>query len=203
MTVTSRGGTLARHAVGSVLVALLLAFATVQHLTAQERTDGEANAHEEHHANSVGLFLGASTTTEELREGVPSSSFTVGVGYERHLSSLLGLGLKVDFAFGDFERTALLAVPLFIHPVGGLRLVAAPAVEFAVEAELQPPMMNEEPAREDSLEIATDNSFAFRVGGAYEIEVGEGWSLAPELNTDFIIGNEVTFVYGLSIDYGF
>lgn len=201
----SSGGGAAGRAVRGVLVALLCSAATVHRLQAQEPegSEGEANAEEEYHANHIALFLGSSTTTEEVPEGSSATSFTLGADYERRLSGLIGLGLLVDFAIGDFERTALLGVPLFVHPVGGLRLVAAPAVEFASEAESESPDMNGEAAQEESSERESETGFAFRLGVGYEFELGERWSLAPEFNTDFISGKSATLVYGLSLGLGF
>ncbi len=183
-----------------MLVALLLAGATLRQLPAQER-EGE-DAHEEHHANSIGLFLGASTAVGDVSEGSATTSFTLGAGYERRVSELLGLGLLVDFAFGDFERAALLGVPLFIHPTRRLRLVAAPAVEIE-EVAVPHQEIAAESSEEEPSEAESGVGFAFRVGLAYELELGEGWSLTPEFNTDFFGGHTATLVYGLAVEYGF
>ena len=47
-----------------------------------------------------------------------------------------------------------------------------------------------------------DYKFLFRVGAAYEFEIGEKWAITPEFNVDFVDNSEV-YVYGLSFGYKF
>ena len=51
----------------------------------------------------LALFLGATTPTESASE----TSFTIGADYERRLPGIWGVGGLVDFAIGDFKRTAI------------------------------------------------------------------------------------------------
>jgi hypothetical protein len=95
---------------------------------------GEAAAHEEaeagHHANHIALFTGA--TTENV-EGGTSSSFSLGLDYERRLSTLIGLGIGGEVVFEGDEREGLLGVLLNFHATRGLILGFGPGVEFAKE----------------------------------------------------------------------
>lgn len=44
----------------------------------------------------------------------------------------------------------------------------------------------------------SDWEFVFRTGIGYEFEIAEIWALTPQLNIDFVDGEE-KFVYGISV----
>jgi len=104
--------------------------------------------------------------------------FSIGVDYEYRLNPLLGLGGIAEYTGGEHE-TAIAAAALFIHPFKMLRLVLGPGFEFEGD----------------------EKEFLLRVGAAYQILVGK-LTLAPELNVDFVDGNE-NLVYGISLGLGF
>ena len=83
------------------------------------------------------------------------------MSYEYRLNQLFGIGGIVEYASGVL-REWVLAVPLFLHPYKGWRFLVAPGVEI--------------PDNEG------DNEFLFRVGAAYEFEIGEKWAITPEFN---------------------
>jgi len=129
---------------------------------------------EEGHLNRVGFFIGATTKTNGDTEAA------VGVEYERHLTELFGLGLLVEWEPG-FEERFLTAPAFFIHPVGDLQFVLAPGVQF-----------------EDG-----HGHFVFRVGAAWEFELGRGFSLAPAINYDFVESEHDAISYGLVVSFSF
>ena len=136
-------------------------------------TDSETR---QHHRNMVELFIG---NTYEDAHDEAENGFTAGLTYERRLSDLLGVGGFYEYAGSDFEKWSI-GAPLFIHLYKGWRLTLAPGLEH----------------RED------DDEFLFRTGVAYEIELSERWALIPELNVDFVDG-EQAYVFGLSFGFGF
>lgn len=157
---------------------------------------------EEHHAgyhpNHIALFVGASTRTGEAPEGGSRTGFTIGLDYERRLTSVIGLGLLVDYVPGEIGRAVLLAVPLYLRPVGGLGLTLAPGVEFEEEE------AEELETRSSETEDAhTSTNFAFRLGAFYSFPLTSMFSLVPQFNADFISGGDTTLVYGLSFGFGF
>ncbi|MHC4848885.1 MAG: hypothetical protein ACYTEG_10580 [Planctomycetota bacterium] len=129
---------------------------------------------EERKKNVLRGFVGATTKGDRTE-----ASFAAI--YERRLTHVWAVGLVVEFTPSLQER--LVTVPsLFIHPYKGLALTVAPGVEV-----------------EDD-----EVSFLVRLGAAWDFELGEGWSIAPELNIDLVEGGEdIPFVYGLSLGKDF
>jgi len=124
--------------------------------------------------HGIELFLG--NTHEDGEDG-----FSVGLSYEYRLNQLFGIGGIVEYVSGDL-REWVLAVPLFLHPYKGWQFLVAPGVDIP--------------------DNDGDNEFLFRVGAAYEFEIGEKWAITPEFNVDFVDNSEV-LVYGLSFGYKF
>lgn len=107
-------------------------------------------------------------------DGDGEASF--GLSYERRLNSAFGLGALAEYTNG---REWVLAVPFNWHVTESWKLMVAPGVEF-----------------EDG-----DSEYLTRVGTSYEFKFS-GWSLAPELNVDFV-GGEVKTVVGVSVGWEF
>jgi len=162
---------------GALLTALVL-FPAITF--AQEEEEAPAKNH-------ISVFVGA---TIEPREET-KASFTLGADYERRLSELWGVGALVDLALGSTERTALFGVPVYVHPIEPLELHAAPAVEFSQERD-----------SEGEPEGDSETKFAVRLGGGYEFELAR-FSIAPEVNIDFVNGEDPTLVFGLAFGWGF
>lgn len=120
------------------------------------------------------LFLGG-TYAEEADENF----LTVGATYEYRLVDLVGIGAFGEYAGGDLDAWSF-GAPFFVHPYRELRIVLAPGFEHK----------------------EGENEFLFRVGIGYDFPVTGRWSLAPELNADFVDG-EVNLVYGVSIGVSF
>jgi hypothetical protein len=163
---------------------------------------GEGEAHEEHgeegehhghayHPNEVGFFTGV--TNEKGHD----AEFSIGFEYERRLSQRWGIGGL--FEYTDGLRNRIFAVPVYWHPGGGWKLIAAPGVEHHDGRGV---VLN--PHKSDGpVEIDEDETyFLFRLGAAYDIHLGGSWGLAPGVNLDFVEGERV-LVYGVSLTYGF
>jgi hypothetical protein len=158
------------------LVGALYILFTAYHLFAVEQTHETHQGSEHYHKNSVGLFLG--NTYEDSDHG-SENGFTVGFSYERRFIKLLGIGGFYEYAGGDFDKWSI-GVPLFIHPYKGLRFQIAPGLEH----------------RE------SDDEFLFRLGVAYDFNISEQLAIVPEVNVDFVDGEEA-FVFGLTLGVGF
>ena len=127
----------------------------------------------EEERNTLGLFLGVTD-----KDGETAGS--VGVKYERHLDERYGLGVILEFTPVLQERFVTLPA-LFVHPWRELSVTLAPGFQ-----------------NEDS-----ETSFVLRTGVGWDFELGRSFSLAPELNYDFVEGGENAVVLGLTLGYSF
>jgi len=157
-----------------LMMVLLLLLVPVK-IPAEEAEHGSKEKELEHR-HLIGLFIG--DTHEEEENGI-----TVGLGYEYRLNQLLGIGGIVEYAGVDFKELLVIA-PLYLHPYKGWLFVVAPGVAIPKK------------------HSGDDVEFLFRVGAAYEFEIGEKWALTPELNVDFV-DNREALVFGLSFGYKF
>jgi hypothetical protein len=145
----------------------------------------ESGGTDEEHRNAVELFLGGVTETDDSSTGLG-----VGLGYVRHLSSRWGLGVTGELSTSDVSRDWLAIVPVYLFPVGGLALLAGPAIEGSEEKP------------EDGGEAERTTNVGVRFGAAWEFELGKRFTLSPEVNLDVIDGG-TTWVYGLAVGVGF
>jgi len=121
----------------------------------------------------ISVFAGGTDIT-----GESETAFTLGVDYEYRVNRILGLGFIAERAFGEIDSTTLFAVA-DIHLWRGLVTQLGTGVE-----------------------ISHGNTyFAARLGALYEFEVGEGFTLAPQLHYDF--SEEDSLVFGISIGRAF
>ena len=171
--------------------------ASQEHTTGPHEAAEEAPEAEEHHKNALGVFLGG-THAEDQTQG------TIGLEYERHLASRVGLVLAFEYADGDL-REYILGAGVAVNPVGGLKFTVGAGLERRpVEEE-----HGEENEGEHAVEVASteggggrESLFIFRLGVTYEFELGERWYLAPQFNLDFVDGETVE-VFGVSVGFGF
>jgi hypothetical protein len=172
------GKVVTKHAVIFGLALLVLSWVAAP-LMAQESTEAE-----QEHRNAVELFIGGVTETDESATGLG-----VGLGYVRHLSTMWGLGVSAELSSTDVSRDWVVIIPVYLYPTGGLVLWTGPAIEGS----------------KDMSEGGGDNerstNLGVRFGTAWEFEVGERFTLSPEVNLDLIDGS-VTWVYGLSFGVG-
>ena len=133
----------------------------------------EEKGHEEHFGpHRIELLLG--NTHDDGENG-----FTIGVGYEYRISPLVGVGGLIESVTGE-DREWILLVPVLFHPYKGWRFLLGPGFEG---------------------NRTKDNEFVFRVGAAYEFEIGR-WAIAPQFNLDFVDNRKVP-VFGVSFVYAF
>ena len=159
-----------------VFVGALYLLITAPHLLAAEH-DQASHPDAEHHQNNVAEFF-VGNTYEDTHHG-SENGFTVGLTYERRLSSLWGVGGVYEYAAGDFDKWSI-SVPLFIHPYKGWRFQLAPGVEHK----------------------KSEDEFLLRIGAAYEFMLSDRWMLIPEIAVDVVDGDEA-IVYGLAFGFGF
>jgi opacity protein-like surface antigen len=157
---------------------LALCFCVIP-LTAQEAETDEAE-----YRSSFELFVGGVTETEESASG-----FGVGVEYNYRLSSRWSIGVEaIEISTTDVSRDWLVVFPVYFHITESFGVKAGPGLEGSLEKS------------EDGSESKTQ--FALRLGAGYEFELGERFTITPEINADLIGGN-VTWVYGLSFGLRF
>jgi len=75
---------------------LLMAVLMPRSVSADSTHGGHLDSHNLQ-PNVIALFVGV--TSEDRREG----AFTLGLEYERHLSTNFGIGVIVEHAFGDLD----------------------------------------------------------------------------------------------------
>lgn len=150
------------------------------HQAAEEHGEEHGQEHGEHfHANHLALFIG-STEAEEHHGEKGDRDFTLGVDYERRLSSLFGIGGMFDWVV-EGRREWLLGPIGFLHPYKGLKFFAAPCYQHIREGE--------------------EDEFVFRIGAGWDFEIGK-YALTPELIYDFA-SEQNFFVFGVAIGRGF
>jgi len=162
----------------------------------QAETENARGAREEHgdhefHKNGVFLFLGG--TTESTSDD-PTTSFTLGVEYERRFSRRVGVAVAAEAVLSGEGREALFGLLLVLHPVGGLGLAAGPGMEIGKDHQAE----HGEEGGDD-----TEVSAAFRVGVLYDFEVGSRYTIAPAVFIDFIDGKDPALVWGVELGVGF
>lgn len=135
--------------------------------------------------NAIEVLLGATSETDPT-----STAFTIGLGYLRGLSPLFSVGVAAEFAASNTVREWLLFGLGYVHPVGGLALGTGPGYELTRERE------------EEGEVIETSNEVVWRFMAAWEFEVGERYTISPEVNLD-LVESEVVWVYGVAFGVNF
>ena len=107
------------------------------------------------------------------------SGGTVGVDYEYRTSQFLGLGAVVEHAFEQIDATTVLAVA-DLHLTHHVILQTGPGIEF----------------------VDGENEFVYRLGALYEFELGDGYTLSPQLHHDWTTGEDA-YVAGVALGVGF
>jgi len=142
----------------------------------------EGESHEgDHHAIphswiafSIGYALERKRTEDE-------EASAIGVEYGYRFSEKWGVGAVAEALGSDTVRDASVVIPLSFHPYAGWRLFTGPGVEFGEE----------------------QNDWMLRFGGGYEFELGNRWTLAPEVVYDVIESGKRTYTFGLAFGRGF
>ena len=109
-----------------------------------------------------------------FNHGESNASF--GLSYERRVTKRFGVGGLVEYTNG---REWVFAVPFSWRITEPWKVMVAPGWEH-----------------EDG-----ENTYLTRVGTSYEFEIGD-WTLAPEVNFDFVDG-DTAYVVGVSLGWAF
>jgi hypothetical protein len=165
--------------ISSLLLSLLLLAGLRSPLMAQETAEEESR-------NSVELFLGAVTETDESTTG-PG----IGIEYKRRLSDRWSLGIEaLELSTNDVSRDWVVVVPAYYRLVKGLGVKAGVGLEGS------------QSKPEDGGASESETQFLVRFGAGWELELGRRFTLTPEVNVD-LVGGAVTLVYGASLGLGF
>ncbi|MDH4130016.1 MAG: hypothetical protein OEV44_14760, partial [Spirochaetota bacterium] len=115
---------LRKKLVGIIIVILITAFISLGSSNKSIASEGKDHNHH------IAIFLGL--TYNKHLELDKQTFFVAGADYEYRLpfaSRLLGLTAIFDMTFAT-HKVKLLAGGLVLHPYGGLKLIAAPGMEF-------------------------------------------------------------------------
>ena len=105
------------------------------------------------------------------------SGLSLGIEYEMRLNESFGIGVLAEHTSGDLDIWVY-AIPLAYH-IRSWKFYIAPGV----------------------VDGSHGSESLVRLGGAYAFEVGS-WEIAPQLNAEFVEGNEA-LVLGITIGKGF
>lgn len=172
----------------SISAILLMSF-----LTSYSQVTPEDNATEqEEHINAyhAGIFTGFTTNNKNNE-----TSFTLGLDYEYRMlmtDYYLGLGLLIEGVFAN-NKESLIGIPIYFHPVGGLKIYIAPGFIFGVE-----PI--ESATGETKNNTKSVSNFLFRFGAGYDFHLGM-FSISPGVAIDIVRG-QTSYVYGLTFGLG-
>ena len=100
---------------------------------------------------------------------------------EYRFAQHVGIGVVAERTFSVEHDPSLLLVPITLHPVGGLRVLLGPGIEF---------------------EEGSSGQFAWRTGLGWDFSVGRSLFLTPGVNADLVNG-DWNFTYGVQLGYGF
>ena len=130
----------------------------------------------------LGVIIGHAE--EENAEGDFESGTVVGVEYVHQFHPRWALGgvFEIESFGNNHKRHAILAMPVSFYARPRWRLYAAAGIEFS------------EPWK-------ADKAMA-RLGTSYEFPLGDGWTLAPEVQVDFVQGGTTVYVFALALGFG-
>ena len=153
---------------------LIIALLSVQWsnvAVAGDKDDPHKKKHNKHHSNThIALFVGTASTDGH-------SNLSLGSDLEYRLpvlSNIIGVGAVADAVISDHSHL-LAAGGLFIHPVGGVKLVMAPGAGFE----------------------EGHSAFVMRTGVSYDMHFN-ALSISPTFNLDFSEGH-TTQIFGIAI----
>ncbi len=130
---------------------------------------------EEVHLFHAALLLGGTHNGER-------NALTFGGDIEFRPTRPVGIGLTAEHVNEPF-RENVWVVPVIVHPTHGLKLSVGPGLERVVEP---------------GPDHLTAQHALLRVGASYEVPLGHGWTLDPDIAIDFVEGERV-LVYAVAI----
>ena len=129
--------------------------------------------------------MGVTAGGEEEGGGKQDTTGTIGVEYRRKITRLIGVGLLVEYA-GAVRRDHAGIIPLTFRPGRHAQVIVGVGWERLTGNELS----------------GNESQALVRVGFGYSIELLPRNSIRPEINFDFVDGEELLIV-GASIGWGF
>jgi hypothetical protein len=128
--------------------------------------------------NDIGVFLGATAGGDREGDGREDSTATIGIEYRRNVARMVGIGLLLEFTGGERRASAGIVPVTFMLGAGAQLIVGA------------------------GWESRPETHFLGRLGFGYRIGLVPGNSIRPEINIDFVDGEQLVVV-GVSIGWGF
>lgn len=183
----------------ATLVALTL---SAQHHSNNDHSDVSHPTHDLHHSfhkHHIAVFNGGATNFEHH-----ISAYAMGIDYEYRFMELLGVGLTGEYLFleGD-EGESIFALPIYIHPLKGLKLSFGPIGANAPAHEAEPTSIDTHAVSPEPQHHAPTNEWHFgsRINMGYDIPIGK-MTIGPIVGMD-MINHTKAFMYELSIGVGF
>jgi hypothetical protein len=152
------------------LITILLVALTTQALAAEGHSSEHQGGHTEHR-HHVALFSG--NTHSEGEDGA-----TFGMDYEYRIMDWLGAGILYDYA-GEQLDSHVVALPIFLHPIGNVKLLVAPGIEHKHH----------------------EDENLLRLGVIYDWHINS-YSVSPVVEVDLVHG-KASYIYGISVGRGF
>jgi hypothetical protein len=131
-------------------------------VSSNEAAHGSEESGHQSHKNVIGVFTGMASASRR------DKGFALGVEYARRISQSFGIGAVAEYTFGDADFWVF-AIP-FVYHKDAWKFYVAPGIE-------------------KSSDHGTEG--LVRLGAEYTFDLGGGWEIAPQLNVDFVDGEEV------------
>jgi hypothetical protein len=164
-------------------VLALVAFLPATASEANEDSSAETHEHAEHERNEIGVFLGVTTGGEAVQGANEDTTATIGIEYRRNLSSIVGLGFLAEYSGGE-RRNFVGMLPASFMLGSHAQVIVGAGWE------------------QSSGHSGSGHEFVGRVGFGYSIGLVPGNTIRPEINVDFVDGEELVVV-GATIGWGF
>jgi len=167
---------------------------------AQHHEDENHHSKDHHsfHKHHIAVFNGGATNFDHHISG-----YTMGIDYEYRFIEHLGIGLIGEYLFlKEGEGESIFALPIYYHPIKGLKLSFAPigvnataheAAELKSASATTPELQHHAPTKEWH--------FGSRASIGYDIPLGKV-TLGPIVGLD-MINHTQSLIYELSLGFGF
>jgi len=168
-------------------------------LFAQHHADDHHAPHaHSYHKHHIAVFNGGATNFDHHVSG-----YTMGIDYEYRFFEQLGIGLTGEYLFlNDGEGESIFALPIYFHPLKGLKLSFAPIGINASAHETADLKSGNATAPELQHHAPTKEwHFGSRVNIGYDIPVGK-ITVGPIVGLD-MINHTQALIYEVSFGYGF
>ena len=141
-------------------------------VSSSEVAHGLDRGEHELHKNVFGVFAGIASA------GRREKGFALGLEYQRRINESFGIGAVAEYTFDDADFWVF-AIP-FVYYKNAWKFYVAPGIEKSSHC----------------------TEGLVRLGTEYAIQIGGGWEISPQLNIDFVDGEDV-WVLGAFFAKGF